>query len=289
MKHSLTTVVVGLAILAVFVLLFFSPFYQVPQTEQAIVLQFGQPRQVVTEPGLHVKMPWQRVVTFDNRILNLDLASEEVIAQDKKRLMVDAFARWKITDPLRFYQTLTNENVAQTRLGPILSSSVRSVLGSHDFSSVLSDKRSELMHAIRDGVNDASKNFGISIIDVRIRRADLPEQNSLAIYQRMQQERKREANEYRAQGEELSRGIRADADKQVTVIKAEATKQSEILRGEGDAQKTQIMGQAFGQDADFFAFYRSLAAYQESMKGDNTTLVLSPDSEFFRYFQNGPR
>jgi membrane protease subunit HflC len=289
MKHSLTPVVVGLAIVAVFVLLFFSPFYQVQQTEQAIVLQFGQPRQVVTEPGLHVKMPWQRVVTFENRVLNLDLAAEEVIAQDKKRLMVDAFARWKITDPLRFYQTLADEDVAHTRLGPILSSSVRSVLGSHDFSSVLSDKRAELMHSIRDGVNDAAKDFGISIIDVRIRRADLPEQNSLAIYQRMQQERKREANEYRAQGEELSRTIRADADKQVTIIKAEATKKSEILRGEGDAQKTQIMGQAFGQDADFFSFYRSLSAYQESLKGDNTTLVLSPDSEFFRYFKNGPK
>jgi membrane protease subunit HflC len=261
----------------------------VHQTEQALVLQWGEPRAVVTDPGLHVKAPWpfQNVDYFDKRVLNLDLPAEEVIAQDKKRLVVDAFARWRITDPLRFFQSLSNEETAQVRLQPILGSNVRRILGEQTIAAVLSGERAKLMVDIREGVNAETKSFGIQIVDVRIRRADLPPQNSDAIYLRMQQERVREANEYRAQGEQISQEIRSKADRDVTVTLAEATRQSEITRGQGDAEKNRIFAEAFGRDPDFFAFYRSMTAYQASLKGDNTTVILSPDSEFFRYFGSG--
>lgn len=280
---------VVIAIGAVFVLIaILSSLYTVHQTQQALVLQFGEPAAVVTEPGLHVKAPWpfQNVLYVDKRVLMLDLPTEEVIAQDRKRLVVDAYARWRITDPLRFYQTLSDEAVAQVRLQPILGSNVRRILGAQDFASVLSGERGKLMLDIRDGVNAETQNFGIEIVDVRIRRADLPPQNSDAIYRRMQQERVREANEYRAQGEQVSQEIRSKADRDATVILAEAQRQAEITRGEGDAEKNRIFADAFSRDADFFAFYRSMNAYQASLKGDNTTVILSPDSEFFRYFGN---
>jgi membrane protease subunit HflC len=267
----------------------FSSLFTVHQTEQALVLQWGEPVAVATEPGLHVKAPWpvQNVLYVDKRVLNLDLPAEEVIAQDKKRLVVDAFARWRITDPLRFFQALSDEQIAQVRLQPILGSNVRRVLGAQSFAAVLSGERAKLMVDIRDGVNAETRNFGIEIVDVRIRRADLPPQNSDAIYLRMQQERVREANEYRAQGEQISQEIRSKADRDVTVLIAEATRQSEITRGQGDSEKNRIFAEAFGRDPDFFAFYRSMNAYQSSLKGDNTTVILSPDSEFFRYFDNG--
>ena len=278
---------VVIAIGAVFALMvILSSLYTVHQTQQALVLQFGEPAAVVTEPGLHIKAPYpfQNVVYIDKRVLNLDLPAQEVIAQDRKRLVVDAFARWRIVDALRFRQSLTDENVAPVRLQPILGSNVRRVLGAQTFAAVLSGERAKLMLDIRDGVNAETRNFGIEIVDVRIRRADLPPQNSDAIYRRMQQERVREANEFRAQGEQISQEIRSKADRDATVILAEAQRQADITRGEGDAEKNRIFADAFSRDPDFFAFYRSMNAYQSSLKGDNTTVILSPDSEFFRYF-----
>ena len=274
-----------LAMVGLFVVM--SSVYTVHQTEQAMVLQFGAPQNVVNQPGLHVKLPWQSVQFFDRRVLNLDIPTEEVIAQDKKRLKVDAFARWRITDPLRFYQVLNDQNTALVRLTPILSSNVRRVLGSQNFAAVLSGKRDELMHQIRDNVNKEAATFGISVLDVRIRRADLPQENSVAIYRRMQQERVREANEYRAEGSETAQGIKARADKDVTVLLAEATRQSETLRGEGDAEKTKTLADAYGRDPDFFAFYRTMRAYQDSLD-PNTTVVLSPSSDFLKYLGKGP-
>lgn len=267
-----------------------SSLFTVHQTQQALVLQVGEPRGVVTAPGLHAKLPWpfQNVLYLDKRVLVLDLPAEEVIAQDRKRLVVDAFARWRITDPLRFYQKLTDEDVANVRLQPILGSNVRRVLGSQSFAAVLSGERAKLMVDIRNGMNAETRNFGIQVVDVRIRHADLPQQNSEAIYRRMTQERVREANEYRAQGEQISQEIRSKADRDATVIVAEATRQGEITRGQGDAEKNKIFAQAFGQDPDFFAFYRSMDAYQTSLKGENTTVIISPDSDFFRYFGAGP-
>lgn len=278
-----TAIIAGIAAIIV-IAVALSCVFTLNQTEEALVTQFGAPQEVVTVPGLHAKLPWQRVNFFDNRLLNLDAAAEEVIAQDKKRLVVDAFARWRIVDPLRFYQTLYDQNTAVLRLTPILSSNVRRVLGSQYFSAVLSDKRAELMLDIRDNVNHDAANFGIKVVDVRIRRADLPLQNSEAIYGRMQQERKREANEFRAEGEETAQRVKARAEREVTVLLAEATRESEILRGQGDAEKTKTLAAAYGQDPDFFAFYRSMQAYQDALPADNTTMVLSPDSEFFRYF-----
>jgi len=273
----------------VFLIVLFSSLFTVHQTQQALVLQVGEPRAVVTEPGLHMKLPWpfQNVLYLDKRVLYLDLPAEEVIAQDKKRLVVDAFARWRITDPLRFYQSLTDEDLAQVRLQPILGSNVRRILGSQTFAAVLSGERAKLMIDIRDGVNAQTKNFGIEVVDVRIRRADLPAENSEAIYRRMQQERARQASEYRAQGEQISQEIRSKADRDATVIVAEATRQAEITRGQGDGEKNRIFAEAFGQDPDFFAFYRSMSSYTASLKGDNTTVILSPDSDFFRYFSQG--
>jgi membrane protease subunit HflC len=280
-----TPLFIGGIALALIILFAMSCFYTINQTEQAVLLQFDAPREIITEPGLHAKIPWvQRVEYIDKRLLNLDAPPEEVIAQDKKRMVVDAFARWRIVDPLRFYQTLINTDVAQTRLAPILSSDVRQVLGSQNFAVVLSASRAQLMRDIRDRMNKESESFGIAIVDVRIRHADLPPQNSAAIYSRMIQERKREANEFRAEGSEIYQRIKARAEREQTVITADATRQSEILRGQGDAQKTKILGDAYGQDPDFFTFYRSLQAYQDSLGGSSTTMILSPNSEFFRYF-----
>ena len=287
MKRNHTIAIAAGAVVLLIVLL--SSLYTIHQTQQALVLQVGEPRGVVTDPGLHMKLPlpFQNVLYLDKRVLYLDLPAQEVIAQDRKRLMVDAYARWKITDPLRFYQSLTDVDVAQVRLQPILSSNVRRVLGSQTFAAVLSGERAKLMLDIRDGVNAQTKSFGIEVVDVRIRRADLPPQNSDAIYRRMQQERVRQANEYRAQGEQISQEVRSKADRDATVIVAEATRQGEIARGQGDAEKNRIFAEAFGQDPDFFAFYRSMSSYEAAMKGENTTAILSPDSEFFRYFSQG--
>jgi membrane protease subunit HflC len=274
----------GIVAAIVIIVALFS-LYTVNPREQVLLLQFGAPQRLVTEPGLHVKVPFLQQAQFiPKMLLNLDAPAVEVIAQDKKRMVVDAFARWKIVDPLRFYQSLYDETTATMRLTPILSSDVRRVLGSQTFAAMLSGKRAELMVQIRDEINRDADGYGIKIVDVRIRRADLPPQNSQAIYRRMQQERTREANEFRAEGEEISQRVKARAEREVTVLTAEATRESEILRGQGDAEKTKVLGAAYGQDADFFAFYRSLEAYQDAFPGDNTTMILSPTGEFFRYF-----
>ncbi len=282
MSKSLTALAIAAVIIGI---VGFNSLYTVHQVQQVLLLQFGEPVGVVREPGLKFKIPFvQNVKYIDKRILDLDAPPEEVIASDQKRLVVDAFARFKITDPLKFYQTVGNEAVARSRMGSLINSNLRQVLGSEAFSTVLSGKRDALMKRIRDLVNEEAKDFGIFIVDVKIKRADLPQANSQAIYRRMQTERLREAAEFRAQGAETAQRIRSRADREKTVLIAEAQKQSEILRGEGDGKAVKIFADAFGKDKDFFAFYRSMQAYGKALGTDDTTMVLSPDSEFFRFF-----
>lgn len=282
------SVAIGAGVVAVIVLigLYLSAF-TVSMTQQAIVLQFGDPRAVVTEPGLHWKLPVvQNVVYVDKRILNLNAPPEEIIAKDRKRLVVDAFARYKIVDSLRFYQSIGSLQSAEDRLKPNLVSSLRNVLGDHTLEELVRDNRAGLMKKIQAAFNNAAQQFGIEVVDVRIRRADLPEQNSQAIYQRMQTEREREAAEIRAQGNEEAQRIRSRADREVTVLIAESERDAQIARGEGDAKRNEIYAAAYSQDPEFFAFYRSMEAYKKSLKGDNTTMIVEPQGEFFRYFGN---
>ncbi len=270
------------------VLLAYNTLFVVEQTEQAIVLQFGEPKRVVVQPGLETKLPWQSVVTYDKRVLDYDLPAARVTAADQKPMIVDAYARFRITDPLLFYQTVGTEQIARTRLTPIMSGNVRNIISTVDLADVVSGKREVTMRRIRDAVNAQAKTLGIDITDVRIRRADLPEENSKAIYARMRSDREREAAQFRAEGDRLAKEITADADRQRIEIIAEAQKQSQILRGQGDSDSIRIYADAFGKDKDFFAFYRSLQAYREALSGQDTTFVLSPDSEFFRYFGSAP-
>lgn len=283
-RTALTVVLVVFGLLAVTAYL---TLFTVHQTQQALVLEFGKPKRLVTTPGLKYKIPFiQNVSFFDKRLLDLDSAPQEVIAADQKRLVVDAFARWRITDPLLFYQTVSDQRIARSQLGAFLEASLRRVLGSASFEAVVRDERNALMQRITKQVNAEAKGIGINVVDVRIKRADLPEANSLAIFRRMQTERQREAAEIRAQGEEASRRIRATADRQVTVLKAEATGESERIRGDGDAEKNAVFAKAFGKDADFFAFYRSMQAYESALQSDDTRLLLSPTSQFFQYFND---
>ena len=266
--------------------IFFSVFI-VKEVNQAIVLQFGDPKRIITQPGINFKIPFiQNVVFLDKRILNLDTPPEEVIASDQKRLIVDAFARFQIVDPLKFYISVGNERVARSRLSTIINSRIRSVLGTQRLQTLLSADRSNQMALIQAGVNNEAENFGIKIVDVRIKRADLPQANSEAIYKRMQTEREREAKEFRAKGAEMAAEITANADKEVTVILANAEKSSQILKGEGDGKRNKIFADAFGQDPEFFAFYRAMQAYEKALIGGETSLILSPDSEFFKFFGN---
>ncbi len=259
----------------------------VTQTEQALVLQFGKPKRVITQPGLNFKIPLAETVEFfEKPILDLDTNSQEVIVADQKRLVVDAFARYKIVDPLLYYQSVRNKAGATARLENIVDSALRRVLGGAGFFDVVRDKREALMHEIGDQVNAEAKNFGIQVVDVRMKRADLPEANSQAIYRRMQTDRQRESAELRAQGNEQSQRIRANADRQVTVLIAEANRDAERMRGEGDAERNRIYAEAFNKDPNFFAFYRSMQAYEEALKSNDTRMVLSPNSDFFRYFNN---
>jgi len=263
---------------------FFSIFI-VKETNQAIVLQFGDPKKIITSPGFQIKIPFiQNVVFLDRRILSLDPPPEEVIASDQKRLIVDAFARFKITDPLKFYISVGNERVARSRLATIINSRLRSVLGTQSLATLLSEDRTKQMAIIQEGVNNEAGKFGIEIIDVRIKRADLPQANSEAIYRRMQTEREREAKEFRAKGAEMAVTITSTADKEVTVILANAKKQSEIMKGEGDGVRNKIFADAFGRDPEFFAFYRAMQAYETALIGGDTSLILSPDSDFFKFF-----
>ena len=265
---------------------FFSIFI-VKEINQAIVLQFGDPKKIILKPGLNFKIPFiQNVVFLDKRILNLDAPPEEVIASDQKRLIVDAFARFQIVDPLKFYISVGNERVARSRLSTIINSRIRNVLGTQRLQTLLSEDRTKQMSLIQDGVNNEAAKFGIKIVDVRIKRADLPPANSEAIYRRMQTEREREAKEFRAKGAEMAITITSTADKEVTVILADAQKKSEIMKGEGDGQRNKIFADAFGRDPEFFAFYRAMQAYERSLIGGETSLILSPDSEFFKFFGN---
>ena len=266
--------------------IYFSVFI-VKEVNQAIVLQFGDPKRIIMNPGINFKIPFiQNVVFLDKRILNLDTPPEEVIASDQKRLIVDAFARFQIVDPLKFYISVGNERVARSRLSTIINSRIRSVLGTQELQTLLSKDRSKQMASIQEGVNNEAENFGIKIVDVRIKRADLPQANSDAIYKRMQTEREREAKEFRAKGAEMAAEITANADKEVTVILANAEKSSQILKGEGDGKRNKIFADAFGQDPEFFAFYRAMQAYEKALIGGETSLILSPDSEFFKFFGN---
>ena len=279
MKKIILPIIIVIAVLS-----YFSMFV-VKETNQAIVLQFGDPKKIITSPGFQMKLPFiQNVVFLDRRILSLDPPPEEVIASDQKRLIVDAFARFKIVDPLKFYISVGNERVARSRLATIINSRLRSVLGKQSLATLLSEDRTKQMAIIQEGVNNEAEKFGIKIIDVRIKRADLPQANSEAIYRRMQTEREREAKEFRARGAEMAVTITSTADKEVTVILAEAKKQSEIMKGEGDGQRNRIFADAFGRDPEFFAFYRAMQAYEKALIGGDTSLILSPDSDFFKYF-----
>ena len=259
--------------------------FTVKEINQAIVLQFGNPKQVITQAGLQWKIPFvQNVVFLDRRILSLDPAPEEVIASDQKRLIVDAYSRFKIIDPLKFYISVGNEMVARSRLATIINSRIRNVLGKQSLATLLSEERGRQMAIIQEGVNEEAKKFGIKIIDVRIKRADLPQANSEAIYKRMQTEREREAKEFRARGAEMAVTITSTADKEVTVILANADKQSEIMKGEGDGIRNKIFADAYGRDPEFFSFYRAMQAYEKALIGGETTMILSPDSDFFKFF-----
>lgn len=285
MRAFLATLVVliGLAAFAVY-----SSAFIVHQNEQALVLRFGAPVAFIDKPGLKWKAPFVDTVDyFDKRILDLDTASQEVTASDQKRLVVDAFARYRIVDPLKFYQTLRYEGNVRSRLGPIVESSLRRVLGAATFQDLVRERREELMKRIAAQVNAEGKDYGIEVVDVRIKRADLPEQNSKSVFERMRAERQREAAEFRAEGAAEANRIKATADREVTVIKAQAQQKADTLRGEGDGERNRIFADAFGRDPDFFAFYRSMQAYEHGFKSGDTRLILSPDSEFFKYF-GGP-
>lgn len=278
-----------LAVLAVAVIVvLWSSMFTVYQTQQALVVRLGNPVRVVDRPGLHVKAPFiDGVIKVDRRILDLESPPQEVIASDQKRLVVDAFARYRIQNPLQFYQTLGSIPSANSQLSILLNSGLRRVLGEASFIQVVRDERSDLMSRILKLMDQEAKAYGIQVVDVRIRRADLPEQNSQAVYQRMQTERQRQAAEFRAQGKQRAQEIRSRADREVTVLVADAQSNGDKIRGEGDAKRNEIFANAFNKDQDFFAFYRSMQAYETGLKHNDTRFLLKPDSSFFRFF-NAP-
>jgi len=278
--------VLGVVVIAIGILAS-SALFIVQQTQQAIVLRFGKPQNTVQDPGLNFKVPFiEEVIFYDKRVLDLDPPTERVILADQKRLDVDSYARFRITDPLLFYQTTRLVSGVPGKLSPIINSSLRRVLGNNTLLDILSTGRATIMVDIQKAVNDAVKRFGMEIVEVRVRRADYPDETRSNIENRMKSERDREAKEFRAEGFELAEGIRADADKQKVVILAEAQKEAETLRGKGDGLAIQIYADAFGQDPDFFAFYRSMQAYRKALSSSDTTMVLSPTSDFFKYFNS---
>jgi modulator of FtsH protease HflC len=281
-------ILVGVAVLLVVAGIFLTnALFIVDQTQQALVLQFGQPMRVVRDPGLWVKRPFlEQVVLYDNRLLDFEPPKEEVIVSDQKRVVVDTYTRYRITDPLLFYQTANSEVAVRARLNAMVNGSLRRVLGNVTLSALLSQQRSAIMKQIRDEVRDQGKSFGIDVVDVRIRRADLPAENSEAIYARMVSERQQQAAQYRGEGSEAAQTVRANADRERTVILAEAQRDAQRVRGDGDAQSIKIYADAFGQDKEFFAFYRSMQAYRDALNGHSTSFVLTPDSGFFRFFEN---
>jgi modulator of FtsH protease HflC len=303
MRSSITSG--AIAVVAIIVLIVgYASLFEVQQGMQALVIRFGQPVKVITEPcagdpadasparshcaGLYVKWPWpiENVVYISARILDLENPAQEVIASDQKRLVVDAFARYRIQEPLKFYQTVGSISVVNSQLATLLNSSLRRVLGEATLTHVVRDERPQLMAKVRTQLDNEARQFGIGVLDVRIRRADLPEQNSQAVYQRMQTERQREATEIRAQGNQRAQEIKARADRDVTVLTAEANSKSEQTRGQGDAERNRIFAEAYGKDPGFFSFYRSMQAYEAGLRPNDTRLVIKPDSEFFRFFGN---
>ncbi|MFC0282862.1 protease modulator HflC [Camelimonas abortus] len=283
MKNAVKVLAAVVAALVVVGL--YSGAFIVNQTQEALVLQFGRVRSVVKEPGLHFKIPLiENVVYIDRRVLDLDLPVQEVIAADQKRLVVDTFTRYRVVNPLLFYQSVNSIAGANLRLTSIVNSITRSVLADATFTAIVKDERDRLMKRIRAEVNKQAASLGIEVVDVRLRRVDLPEQNSEAVFQRMKTEREREAADIRAQGSQIAQAIRARADREVTVLLAEAERKSAELRGEGDAARNRILAGAYGRDPEFFSFYRSMQAYQSALKSRDTRLIMSPDSEFFRYF-----
>lgn len=276
-----------LVILGLAAILLYAGTFVVSQTQSAIVLQFGRVRTVATTPGLYFKLPapFETVSFLDNRILDLDLPAQEIIASDQKRLVVDAFTRYRISDPLRFYQAVNSIPRANSQLASIVNGNVRSVLAEATFISMVRIDRSRLMHRIRDEVNREAARFGMTVVDVRLRRVDLPAANSQAVFQRMQTERQREAAEARALGAQQAQEIRARADRDSTIIVAEATRRSDEIRGEGEGERNRVFAEAFGKDPEFFAFYRSMQAYEASLKSGDTRMVLTPDMPFFRFLK----
>ncbi|MHC2252889.1 protease modulator HflC [Bradyrhizobium embrapense] len=282
--RSPVTGIVSLIVLFVVLAVGYSSVFTVQQTEQTIVLRFGEPVDVVTEPGLHFKAPWNSVINVDKRILDLENPSQEVIASDQKRLVVDAFARYRIKNALRYYTSVGSIQAANLQLTTLLNAALRRVLGEVTFITVVRDDREKLMQRIREQLDKEADGYGIEVVDVRIRRADLPEQNSQAVYNRMKTEREREAAEFRAQGDQKAQEIRSKADREATVIVAEANSAADQTRGAGDAERNRLFAEAYGKDKDFFAFYRSMTAYENGLKPNDTRFLLRPDSEFFRYF-----
>lgn len=284
MRGLLAALVVILGAAAVGV---YASAFIVHQNEQALVLRFGEPIKEIKQPGLNWKLPFiETVEFFDKRILDLDTSEQEITASDQKRLVVDAYARYKIVDPLKFYQNVRDERRVRLVLGPIMDSAIRRVLGGATLQDVVKDRREVLMREIAGQVNREGRDYGVEVVDVRIKRADLPQQNLKNVFDRMTADRVREATEIRALGEAEANRIRANADREVTVIKAEATKRSELIRGEGDAERNRIFADAYGRDPDFFSFYRSMQAYEQSLKPGDTRLVITPDSDFFKYFND---
>ena len=279
--------VIALGVLAAVVVTAASSLFTVQQTQQVLITQLGDPIRVIETPGLHVKVPFiQSVITFDRRLLDFDAPGEEVILGDQRRLIIDSFTRYRITNPLRFYQTVgATEQGIRARLNSIVSSSLRRVLGNEPLLAVLSTDRARIMGEIRTQVNAESRQFGIEVVDVRIRRADLPEENTNAILQRMQSERERVAREARAEGAEVAQRVRAGAERERTVLLAEAQAQSDVLRGQGEQEAIRLVAEAFSKDIEFFQFWRSMQAYREAFSEGHTRMVMTPDSEFFRYFR----
>ncbi|MBI3782642.1 MAG: protease modulator HflC [Deltaproteobacteria bacterium] len=259
--------------------------YTVPQFAQAIVVQLGEPVRTVQEPGLYFKLPGvQNVLYFDKRLLAYDAAPKEILTKDKQQLVVDNFSRWRIRDPLQFYRTVRNEAGAQSRLDDVIYSIVRENLGRHTLREIMNEKRTEVMTEVTKESDAKARDYGIEVADVRIKRADLPEKNELNVFNRMRTERERLAKKFRAEGDEEARKIRSESDKQVQILTAEARKQADITRGEGDAQAVKIFADAYGRDLEFYQLVRTLEAYRNSIS-DGTTLILSPNSEFFRYLK----
>lgn len=275
---------IGLVVVVLGVLVS-SSIFVVHQQDQTLVLQFGEPKRVVKEPGLHFKVPFiQNVEYFDKRILDFDAEAEEVPTKDQKQLVVDAFTRYRIVDPLKFFQTVNNERGMEIRLGNVINASLRAVFGEVALATLLTPERARLVHNIAQRVDKQGEEFGINVIDVRIKRVDLPDENSQAIFRRMQTQREQEARRIRAEGQKEAKSIRADADKQSTIIQANASKAGEILRGEGEGAAQKIYNNAYGQDRDFFDFWISMNALREGLTGNNTRYVGPPSGDFFKYF-----